>query len=711
MFSGLLSATAHPWLTDHVIGGTVLVPATAFVELAVQAGDEVGCGALDELVLLAPLPLPAAGGVHLQVVVGAPDESGRRPVDVHARPAAEDDDAEPAWTRHATGLLGRVTPADDTQPDPELAQWPPQGATEVDLADAYAGLADAGLAYGPAFRGVRAVWRRGDELFADVRLEETESASAHRYGIHPALLDAALHAPLLAGPAPEPDAIRVPFAWNGVRLFAAGASGVRIRIAPAGTDAVSVTVADPAGHRVAQVRSLLTRELPAGAVESAADVVRRALLRSEWTALDRPDGEQRPRTTGRWALAGPDDLDLRGSLPHLLGADTPEPDTVVVTAVGDPAAGADPMPAVHELTGRVLRTLQDWQDDPRTAGSRLVVVTRDATAPEPDLAGAAVWGLVRAAQAELPGRVVLVDVDRRPDSLRLLPSAVATEEPQISLRDGRSAVPRLVTAGELPTGSGSFGPHGTVLITGGTGALGAELARHLVTSYGVRHLLLTGRRGPEAPNAGELRAALRELGAEVRVVACDAGDRAALAEVIKGCAPALTAVVHAAGVLDDGVLTSLTPERMTSVLRPKADAAWHLHELTRDLDLSAFVLFSSVSALLGRAGQGNYAAANAFLGALARHRTRRGLPAVSLEWGPWEHGAGMAGAGVPGRTAGDVLRALSVRQGLALFDAALRTGEPVLAPILLDRGTLRTARGPLPPPLRGLVSVSYTHRV
>ncbi|NUP42691.1 MAG: SDR family NAD(P)-dependent oxidoreductase, partial [Streptomyces sp.] len=687
VFSGRLSPTTHPWLGDHVIAGAVLVPATAFVELAVQAGHQVGCGALDELVVVAPLVLAPDTGVRVHLVVGKPDESDRRPFDVYARP---DGDEEPAWTRHATGLLGPA-PAETPPPDPELTAWPPRGAVEVDLKDAYHGLAEGGLAYGPAFQGVRSVWRRGNALLAEVRLPEGESTAADRFGVHPALLDAALHAPLLTGSGTE--ALRVPFAWTGVRLYAVGASEVRVRVVPNAADSFSVTLADPAGRPVAHVDSLVTRELPAPTAEL--DVVRQGLWRPDWTPVAPSDGAR--EITTRWALLGPDELDLCGLLPDVVDTAAAEPDTLVITAIG--ATEPDPLPAVHALTARVLRAVQDWQDDPRTAGSRLVVLTRNATAPDPDLAGAAVWGLVRTAQSEVPGRVSLVDVDGRPESLRLLPAAVATGRPQLSVRSGQLHEPRLVHA--TSTASTDTPPWtGTVLITGGTGALGAELARHLVTSYGVRHLLLTGRRGPQAPGVAELRAALEESGAEVRIVACDAADRGALAEVIDSCAPALTAVVHAAGVLDDGVLTALSPERMAAVLRPKADAAWHLHELTRDRELSAFVLFSSVSGLLGRAGQGNYAAANSFLDALAGHRTRLGLPAVSLAWGPWEAAGGMAGAV---RREGDVLRPLSAVQGLALFDAALRDGGPVLAPVLPDRAGLRSAEGPLPPILQGLV--------
>ncbi|MCX2928608.1 type I polyketide synthase, partial [Streptomyces sp. NEAU-W12] len=250
-----------------------------------------------------------------------------------------------------------------------------------------------------------------------------------------------------------------------------------------------------------------------------------------------------------------------------------------------------------------------------------------------------------------------------------------------------------------------WNPEGTVLVTGGTGALGGHLARHLVTS-GTRHLLLTSRRGPDAPGAAELAAELRELGAEVIVAACDTADREATAALLAEVPAAhpLTAVVHAAGVLDDGVVTSLSAERVSDVLRPKVDAAWHLHELTRDLDLAAFVMFSSVSGVMGSAGQGNYAAANVFLDTLAQQRSASGLPALSLAWGAWVQDGGMTGTlsdASARRMAASAAPPLTVEQGLALWDAATVSDEPYLVPIGASGNTRMP--GEVPPLLRNLV--------
>ncbi|WP_159061099.1 type I polyketide synthase, partial [Streptomyces hygroscopicus] len=246
---------------------------------------------------------------------------------------------------------------------------------------------------------------------------------------------------------------------------------------------------------------------------------------------------------------------------------------------------------------------------------------------------------------------------------------------------------------------------GTVLVTGGTGGLGALLARHLVVEHGVRHLVLTSRRGVAAPGAAELVAELSGLGAEARVVACDVADRGAVEELLAGIGPErpLSAVVHAAGVLDDGVVESLTPERVDTVLRPKVDAALHLHELTRDLDLSAFILFSSVSGTFGGAGQANYAAGNAFMDALAQHRRAEGLPAASLVWGPWTQGSGMTselGDADVTRMTRTGMVALTPEAGLALFDATRDLDGAVLVPMTMDMSSLGE---PVPALLRGLV--------
>jgi NAD(P)-dependent dehydrogenase (short-subunit alcohol dehydrogenase family)/pimeloyl-ACP methyl ester carboxylesterase/aryl carrier-like protein len=248
---------------------------------------------------------------------------------------------------------------------------------------------------------------------------------------------------------------------------------------------------------------------------------------------------------------------------------------------------------------------------------------------------------------------------------------------------------------------------GTVLITGGTGGLGAELARHLVAERGVRHLLLVSRRGLDAPGAVELAAELSACGAVVQVSACDIADRDALVELLAGI-PAghpLTAVVHSAGVLDDGVIGSLTAQRLDTVLAPKVDGAWHLHELTQDLDLAGFVLFSSVAGVMGGPGQANYAAANTFLDALAQHRQDLGLPATSVAWGAWETGVGMTAALSDAdveRISDAGLPVITLERGMAMFDAATATDEAQVVAIALNHVRSQTGRE-VPALMRALV--------
>ncbi|MET8546562.1 type I polyketide synthase, partial [Kitasatospora sp. NPDC004799] len=417
----------------------------------------------------------------------------------------------------------------------------------------------------------------------------------------------------------------------------------------------------------------------------------------------------------------------------------------VVVAPAATGAGVPLLDGLRARTGDTLALLRAWLADERFEAARLVVLTRGAVATGPDedvtaLAQSPVWGLVRSAQTENPGRLVLVDVDGGAGSAAVLPAALATGEPQLALRAGAVLAPRLArvpaaveTAAEAGAAAGTaaetgseaaaeqgraFGPEGTVLLTGATGTLGSLLARHLVTQHGARHLLLTSRQGIAAPGAAELREELAALGAEVEIAACDVADREALAALLAAVPAAhpLKAVVHAAAVLDDGVLDALTPERLDHVLRPKADAAQHLHELTAGLDLDAFVLFSSAAGLLGNAGQANYAAANAFVDALAHHRRAHGLPAVSLAWGFWAERSTLTGAldeAEVRRLSRGGVAPLSSAQGLALFDAAQRGAEPLLVPLRLDSAALRgqAAAGALAPLMRGLVRVPMRRTV
>ncbi|MEU8385692.1 type I polyketide synthase, partial [Streptosporangium sp. NPDC048865] len=383
---------------------------------------------------------------------------------------------------------------------------------------------------------------------------------------------------------------------------------------------------------------------------------------------------------------------------------------VVTEVLSDPAAG--PVESARALTARVLDLLQRWLADERFADSRLVFVTRGAVATDDgetvtDLAAAAVGGLVRSAQSENPGRFVLVDLDDRESSPAVLPGLPASGEPQVAVRDGEVWVPRLARVAPAEETGRRWDPEGTVLITGGTGGLGALFARHVVAERGVRHLLLTSRRGPDAPGALELRAELVAHGVEVTVAACDVADRDQVASLLDGIDDGhpLTAVIHTAGVLADGTIPSLTEEGLAAVLRPKVDAAWHLHELTRDLDLAGFVVFSSFAGVIGNAGQGNYAAANSFLDALVRARRAQGLAGLSLAWALWAQETGMSsslGEVDLRRMARAGMPALSAEQGLAAFETCAVAGHAVVAVARLDLSVLRAAPE-VPHLLRGLV--------
>ncbi|MEV4316930.1 SDR family NAD(P)-dependent oxidoreductase [Actinocrispum sp. NPDC049592] len=943
VYTGRISVKTQPWLADHAVGESILLPGTAFVELALHAGGQV-----DELTLEAPLVI--TDPVQLQVTVGAA-EDGRAPIAIHSRV-----DEQP-WTRHATGYVSA-----GTGPDFDLTAWPPNG-TALDIADAYERFAALGLDYGPAFQGLQAVWQSGDDLYAEVSV-----ADAAGFGIHPALLDSALHPLLLTA-----EDVKLPFSWNGVRLYATGAQALRVHLAPNG-DSVSLWIADHTGAPVASVESLAVRAI---SLDQLKTTDRASVFQLDWIPVP-------AEATG---------------------------DAVEVHTETDPE--------------RVLSLLQEDRDD------TLVFLTENAVAARPgdhveDLRASAVWGLVRSAQSENPGRFVLVDVDSQQSSMDAVQAAVATGEPQLAIRhgsvfaarlvrenrDGELTIPstsewrlaltgrgaldglsfepsaegvaplengqvrvairatglnfrdvllaldmvpsderpaageaagvvvevagdvtglrpgdrvfglmssgigpmavtdrRLITtmpadmtfaeAAALPVvfmtayyglvdlakikrgesllihaatggvgmaavqlaqhwgvevyGTASPGkwetlrgqgveriassrsldfehefaamtggdgvdvvlnslaqeyvdaslrllprggrflemgktdkrdpaaiaaeypgveyqvydlldagpdriqqmmtelrdlfdtgalhalpvtawdirqvreairyfsqakhtgkivltvpapldPEGAVLITGGTGVLGALTARHLVTEHGVKHLVLTSRSGLSSPGAKELVDELTALGADVTVTACDVSERDDVELLLAKIEQPLTAVVHTAGVLDDGMIGSLTPEHLRNVLRPKADAAWQLHELTQHLDLSAFVLFSSAAGTLGNPGQGNYAAANAFLDGLAQHRRSRGLPASSLAWGLWAQASAMTGhlhETDLARMTRTGTAPITSEQGMSLLDTAMESAKPAMVLMNIDIPALRRG-GVIPPLLRDL---------
>ncbi|KOY59052.1 type I polyketide synthase, partial [Streptomyces sp. XY332] len=575
VFTSRLSLKSHPWLADHVIGGVVLLAGTGLVELAVRAGDEAGCGVLEELVIEAPLVVPEHGGVRVQVAVGGPGENGSRTVEVYSQ--REDAAGEGPWTRHATGVLSASAQPSGSGFD--FVAWPPAGAQPVEVGDFYSGLVERGYGYGPSFQGLRAVWRRGEELFAEVALPEEHQKEADGFGIHPGLLDAALHTGMFGASegttAEESGKPVLPFAWNGLVLHAAGASALRVRMAPGGPGAVSLTAADEAGGLVVTLDSLVSRPVSTEQLEAAADTVAAdSLFRVEWTGLSPHQGAE--------------------VSPSWVPVTTADEVTALAGSAGVPAAvvleafGGDGADVPLALTSHVLGVVQAWLTGAGLEESRLVVVTRGAVPADEgavtDPAGSAVWGLVRAAQAENPDRIVLVDTDPASGEgvESVLGAVLAGGEPQVAVRGTTLSVPRLARAGAevMQDAPAVFGPEGTVLVTG-AGSLGALVARHLVSRHGVRNLVLASRRGPAAEGMEELVAELIEQGATVSVAACDVSDRDQV-QALLASVPSehpLTGVVHTAGVLDDGVIGAQTPERLARVFAPKVDAVRHLDEL------------------------------------------------------------------------------------------------------------------------------------
>ncbi len=694
LLTGRLSLAEHPWLADHAVFGTALLPGTALLELALRAGAEAGAPAVRELTLGAPMVLPGEGALALRIRVGAPEEDGSRAVGISSRPVAEPEE----WTTNATGVLGPGVAA----PGMAEATWPPEGAEPLDLGDLYGILAEAGFDYGPAFRCVRAAWRRGSETCIEVSLDGERPEA---FAVHPALLDSSFH-PVVGLADVGRDRVDtpwLPFSFTDVLRGTDAVGSLRVRISEGSSAGeISLAATDETGATVLMIDSLLTRPVDPAVLRAGG--VDRALHSLAWREVGMGEDDGAPIKV---VLLGDPGLDL-------------DPDLEVLARHPVPV-GPSPE-AVHSFVAELLATVQAFLGDEEHEGSRLVVLTRGALAVDPgempDPAIAAALGLVGSAASEHPGRIASIDLDAASEEALPRALALSAEEPRLALRDGRVLAPRLKRAEPSTEEPPAPDPDRTVLVTGASGALGGLVARHLAQG-GSRHLVLASRRGPEAEGAAELLADLEALGAQAEVVACDVADRESVEALVTGIDPGhpLGTVIHCAGVLEDVTIQGLDVERLDRVLAPKVDGAWNLHEATRGTDLERLVLFSSLAGVLGGPGQGNYAAANSYLDALAQARRAEGLAATSLAWGLWDEETGMTPEGLEGEARLRAIEQIRIRLGLArmqpehgleLLDACLRRPEALLAPAPLDRASLRSLveLGAEPAVLRDLAAIS-----
>ncbi|MDR7303663.1 SDR family NAD(P)-dependent oxidoreductase [Haloactinomyces albus] len=672
LFTGQLTQTTQPWIPEHAILNTVLLPGTAYIDLALHAATHTNTPHINELTLESPLILDTDTNLQLQLHISEPHpNTHQRTLTLHTRTTNTND-----WTRHATAVLSEPPIESDSDNRSSTGTWPPPEATQIDVDELYDQLDHLGITYGPTYRNLRAAWRHGDNTYAEIALPENTNTTNHH--IHPALLDSALPAALYHGPAEgeQHSELRMPFAWSGVRLGSPAHGKLRAYTAPVAEDAISLRLTDQYGTPVIEIDSLTVRAVTPDQLAAARAKRQNSLLCREWIEFSSP--------------AQPDGPD-----PQVISVEAP--------------ANEDVLEATKSVSHDVLGKVRAFLGEPANEDGRLVVVTRGAVstgvddAVNDDLAAASVWGLVHTEQNTHPGRITLLDLDTsEPPEPELIARVSASAEPQLALRGGTVRVPRLVRTAMSETGqSEGLDPEGTVLVTMGSDALGALTADHLVTHYGVRHLLLAD---PGGTVGDDLHRALEQHGAQVNIAAVDTSDAQTVRELVDSVDPQhpLTAVIHTMGTSGHAPMSSTGVDELDDALSSGIGTAWHLHNATAGLDLAAFVLYSSAAGSLGEADQLDAAFVHTFFEALAHHRHAHGHPASSLAWGYWADGGNKHLASRPSDSG---IGLMPTNEALRLFDAALLTALPAVVPARLNLAAYRRkhASGNLPAVLGELV--------
>lgn len=727
VFTGKITDDTAPWTADHKVHDVVLFPGAAIFDLALCAARALGVTHIPEIVLTEPLVLTGVReSTRVQVVVTGAERETRRLSVCSTREAGAGDE----WIVHANGELaaqgqgGTAAPGIEAASFDELRVWAVASGETIDVGDLYERFAARGFGYGPAFRGIVEVHRGAAATYARVVLPA--GVEEKGYAIHPTLLDAACQVVLAAAADGANANVLLPFAWSDVHFYGLAKRALRVRVAitqrgASGEVSARLHVADESGRPVLSVGALHLRPASSERVRQVAKRTQGDLYLVRHDSVELPDAALADaRFASRSVIVVGDprglavELDARSVASIEAAASSLAHDGEEAVFVLDAASALPEGPeeqladqAEHE-TARVLASVQSWLSTPNLANTELVIVTKCAAAVagdvRVDLARAPIHGLLRSARAEHPNRHLrTIDLDERADMRLVRRAVVASHAKEVVVRQGRAFAPRLTLAPDTARVRARAAERlreGTVLISGGTGELGALVAEHLVRTHGVRHLILPSRRGPEAPGAASLVARLQSCGAvSVEIVACDVSCREEVMKLLATVDPQhpLRGVFHLAGVLDDAVFERQTREQLIRVFSSKVRGALVLDALTRDRDLDAFVLFSSAAGILGTLGQSNYAAANACLDALAVRRAALGLPASSLAWGLWaQGGTGMTahlGAADIARMERQGFGVLDVRHGLALLDRALARHEPVLVPMVVDLAVVDRASG------------------